>query len=188
MPSAIRIAVGRNDHRLCRTRCCAVADDRRRPGQSPSVGIKAIDWIRVSPRSARPARETSLFGKSALEADRDEKARSVVALSRVPRLAGFTGSLRLPALQLVHRPLVLNANRRHTTTGTCDLGRHKHMLIRLGHKSFLDYGHDFFGRLYEKCGQVIDLNLSLINSKAWLWPRLHRIRPRTGSKASASRR
>ena len=63
-----------------------------------SVGIKAIDWIRVSPRSARPARETSLFGKSALEADRDEKARSVVALSRVPRLAGFTGSLRLPAI------------------------------------------------------------------------------------------
>ena len=64
-----------------------------------SVGIKAIDWTGVSPRSARPARETSLFGKSALEADRDEKARSVVALSRVPRLAGFTGSLRLPAIK-----------------------------------------------------------------------------------------
>ena len=48
--------------------------------------------------SARPARETSLFGTPAFGgADRDEKARSVVALSRVPRLAGFAGSLRLPA-------------------------------------------------------------------------------------------
>jgi hypothetical protein len=47
--------------------------------------------------SARPARETSLFGTSAFGgADRDEKARSVVALSRVPRWAGFAGSLRLP--------------------------------------------------------------------------------------------
>ena len=43
--------------------------------------------------SARPARKTSLFGKSTLASvDRDEKARSVVALSRVPRLARFAGS------------------------------------------------------------------------------------------------
>src|ERR1700757_1206205 len=49
-----------------------------------------LDW--ENPQSARPAKKTSLFGKPALEAGRDEKARSVVALSRVPRLAGFAGS------------------------------------------------------------------------------------------------
>jgi hypothetical protein len=50
----------------------------------PSIG-------RETP-SARPARKTSLFGTPA-DADRDEKARSVVALSRdPPRRAEFAGS------------------------------------------------------------------------------------------------
>ncbi|QXX75973.1 hypothetical protein MHY1_02807 [Methylovirgula sp. HY1] len=49
-----------------------------------------LDWD--DSLSARPARKTSLFGTPALETGRDEKARSVVALSRVPRLAGFAGS------------------------------------------------------------------------------------------------
>src|SRR5580704_7436544 len=59
---------------------------------APSKVFMAIAWIGMRSRSARPARKTSLFGKPALEAGRDEKARSVVALSRVPRLAGFAGS------------------------------------------------------------------------------------------------
>jgi hypothetical protein len=58
----------------------------------------AIAWIGIT-RSARPARKTSLFMTLAVEANRDEKARSVVALSRVSRLAGFTGSLRLPVFK-----------------------------------------------------------------------------------------
>lgn len=108
-----------------------------------SVGVEAIDWIRVSPRSARPARETSLFGKSALEADRDEKARSVVALSRVPRLAGFTGSLRLPAIKDGSQASCPDPVHRHTTTGTCDLGKRKHRRIRPLHKCFLRLKIDF---------------------------------------------
>jgi len=62
---------------------------KRKP---PSKAFMAFAWNGIGSPSARPARKTSLFGKSALEADRDEKARSVVALSRVPRLAGFAGS------------------------------------------------------------------------------------------------
>ena len=52
----------------------------------------AFAWNGMISRSARPARKTSLFGTPDLETGRDEKARSVVALSRVPRLAGFAGS------------------------------------------------------------------------------------------------
>jgi hypothetical protein len=63
--------------------------------------LVAIAWIGET-LSARPARETSLFGTPAFGgADRDEKARSVVALSRVPRLAGFAGSP--PAAGFVER-------------------------------------------------------------------------------------
>jgi hypothetical protein len=87
-----------------------------------SVHGHRLDWDES--RSARPARKTSLFGKPALEAGRDEKARSVVALSRVPRLAGFAGSP--PAAgpyQAVNRPLVRIPANQHTTTGTCEIGR-----------------------------------------------------------------
>ena len=61
-------------------------------GRCASECSVAFAWSGIGSRSARPARKTSLFGKPALEAGRDEKARSVVALSRVPRLAGFAGS------------------------------------------------------------------------------------------------
>ena len=54
--------------------------------------IMAFAWNGDWSRSARPARKTSLFGTPGMESGRDEKARSVVALSRVPRLAGFAGS------------------------------------------------------------------------------------------------
>ena len=78
---------------------------RRRTRTTPKTSASAhairvsvaIDW-KGKTLSARPARETSLFGTPTFGGvDRDEKARSVVALSRVPRLAGFAGSLRLPA-------------------------------------------------------------------------------------------
>src|SRR5262249_14148821 len=44
----------------------------------------ALDWSGKS-RSARPARWTSLFGADLWRANETKKARSVVALSRVPR-------------------------------------------------------------------------------------------------------
>ena len=55
-----------------------------------------MEWdelpLRTPGKKDKPLRYVGLW-----RADRDEKARSVVALSRVPRLAGFAGSLRLPA-------------------------------------------------------------------------------------------
>src|ERR1700684_2037535 len=72
--------------------CCAVGYSgvARR---EPSLGtIMAFAWNGMRSRSARPARKTSLFGKPGLETGRDEKARSVVALSRVPGLVGFACS------------------------------------------------------------------------------------------------
>jgi hypothetical protein len=101
---------------------------RRNP---PSKVFMAIAWIGMRSRSARPARKTSLFGKPALEAGRDEKARSVVALSRVPRLAGFAGSP--PAAgpySAVNRPLVRIPANQHTTTGTCEIGQSEIYAIR----------------------------------------------------------
>src|SRR5580698_11048031 len=44
----------------------------------------ALDWSGRT-RSARPARWTSLFGVDVWTANETKKARSVVALSRVPR-------------------------------------------------------------------------------------------------------
>ena len=93
-----------------------------------SVHGHRLDWDES--RSARPARKTSLFGKPALEAGRDEKARSVVALSRVPRLAGFAGSP--PAAgpySAVNRPLVRIPANQHTTTGTCEIGQRQKYAI-----------------------------------------------------------
>jgi hypothetical protein len=94
-----------------------------------SVHGLRLDW--ENSQSARPARKTSLFGKPALEAGRDEKARSVVALSRVPRLAGFAGSP--PAADpfaAVNRPLVRIPANQHTTTGTCEIGHEQRYAIR----------------------------------------------------------
>ena len=73
---------------------------------------------------ARQERQASSVSQP-LEADRDEKARSVVALSRVPRLAGFAGSPPAAGLySAVNRPLVRIPANRHTTTGTCEIGQH----------------------------------------------------------------
>ncbi|QBR71237.1 hypothetical protein CU048_08020 [Beijerinckiaceae bacterium] len=93
-----------------------------------SVNGHRLDWDESL--SARPARKTSLFGKPALEAGRDEKARSVVALSRVPRLAGFAGSPPAAGpFAAVNRPLVRIPANRHTTTGTCEIGQHGKYVI-----------------------------------------------------------
>jgi hypothetical protein len=95
----------------------------------PGVHGLRLEWEKLL--SARPARKTSLFGKPALEAGRDEKAPSVVALSRVPRLAGFAGSP--PAADpfaAVNRPLVRIPANQHTTTGTCEIGQEERYALR----------------------------------------------------------
>ena len=104
---------------------------------APSKVVMAIAWIGMRSRSARPARKTSLFGKPALEAGRDEKARSVVALSRVPRLAGFAGSPPAAGPFLaVNRPLVRIPADRHATTGTCEIGQSQNMRFAAHYKRF----------------------------------------------------
>src|SRR5215469_17387410 len=51
-----------------------------------SLDPTMLPWIGAGrSRSARPARWTSLFGVDLWRADETKKARSVVALSRVPR-------------------------------------------------------------------------------------------------------
>src|SRR5271170_1722935 len=73
---------------------------------------------------ARQERQASSVSRPLEGSTETKKARSVVALSRVPRLAGYAGSP--PAADLswvVDRPLVRIPTDRHTTTGTCDLGK-----------------------------------------------------------------
>jgi hypothetical protein len=87
-------------HSCAAVRCCAVGY----AGVATKIAagtIMAFAWNGMKSRSARPARKTSLFGTPGLETGRDEKARSVVALSRVPRLAGFAGWP--PAVDLYRR-------------------------------------------------------------------------------------
>jgi hypothetical protein len=122
-------------------RCCAVGHSPRTTRIAPSKAVMAIAWIGMRSRSARPARKTSLFGKPALEAGRDEKARSVVALSRVPRLAGFAGSPpAADSFAAVNRPLVRIPANQHTTTGTCEIGQEERYAIRHALQEF------FFGK------------------------------------------
>jgi hypothetical protein len=104
---------------------------------TPSRALMAFVWSGNESHSARPARKTSLFGKSALEADRDEKARSVVALSRVPRLARFAGSPPAAGpFAAVNRPLVRIPANRHATTGTCEFGQIESKRFAAHYKSF----------------------------------------------------
>ena len=102
--------------------CCAVA--AKIPESLSSTGIsRAFDWNGES-RSARPARKTSLFGKPALEADRDEKARSVVALSRDPPCRRSSPvRLRLPVCFSGVSPASCPASRQPT---------HDHRHVRFG--------------------------------------------------------
>ena len=74
---------------------------RARPASAGEVGALAVRWrhgrarralhprcclgLERETRSARPARWTSLFGVDLWRADETKEARSVVALSRVPR-------------------------------------------------------------------------------------------------------
>ena len=106
-------------------RCCAVGYVAERTSLAAILGSVAIDWKGMIP-SARPARETSLFGKSTFGgADRDQKSpvrrcfKSRPSFGEVRRFASGCRSF----LRAVNRPLVRIPADRHTTTGTCDLGK-----------------------------------------------------------------
>ena len=101
--------------------CCAVAMTRVGLISDLSDQSHRLDEEKSRPH-ARQDRQASLgadFGGPA----ETKKARSVVASSRVPRLAGFAGSPPAAGLpRAVDWPLVQIPADRHTTTGTCVLG------------------------------------------------------------------
>ena len=101
-------------------RCCAVGSTR--PGSRRSVMSHRLERefpFRTPGKKDKPLRYADLW-----RVDRDEKARSVVALSRVPRLKqGSPVRLRLPVGtdgSSASCPIPAN---RHTTTGTCEIGQ-----------------------------------------------------------------
>ena len=101
-------------------RCCAVGFTR--PGSRRPVMSHRLERgfpFRTPGKKDKPLRYADLW-----RVDRDEKARSVVALSRVPRLKrGSPVRLRLPVGtdgSSASCPIPAN---RHTTTGTCEIGQ-----------------------------------------------------------------
>ena len=103
---------------------------------SGAQAAKAIVWTENSRPHARQERQASLivgFGGPT----ETKKARSVVASSRVPRWAGFAGSPPAAGLpRTVNWPLVQIPADRHTTTGTCVLGKPLFGRNALKRKSF----------------------------------------------------
>jgi hypothetical protein len=85
--------------------------------EKPSIGRESP--IRTPGKKDKPLRYADLW-----RVDRDEKARSVVALSRVPRLRrGSPVRLRLPVGTDGLSASCPNPANRHTTTGTCEIGQ-----------------------------------------------------------------
>jgi hypothetical protein len=77
------------------------------PQNAALAAFRAFAWILRGPAPHGRQRKTSLFDTSPYAADSDEEAHSVVALSRVPRSAGFTGSPPAAGpFPAVDRPLV----------------------------------------------------------------------------------
>jgi hypothetical protein len=103
-------------------RSAATPWPRRAKGQK-ALAIEAIVWTRSPVRTPGKIDKplwTSTFGGPT----ETKKARSVVASSRVPRWAGFAGSPPAAGLPgAVNWPLVQIPADRHTTTGTCVLGK-----------------------------------------------------------------
>jgi hypothetical protein len=86
--------------------------------------IRAIVWTRKCPVRTPGKIDKPLWAPTFGGPAETKKARSVVASSRVPRLAGFAGSPPAAGLPgAVNWPLVQIPADRHTTTGTCVLGK-----------------------------------------------------------------
>jgi hypothetical protein len=100
----------------------AVAMTRLGP-DSPQA-IRAIVWTRKCPVRTPGKIDKPLWALTFGGPAETKKARSVVASSRVPRWAGFAGSPPAAGLlRTVNWPLVQIPADRHTTTGTCVLGK-----------------------------------------------------------------
>ena len=86
--------------------------------------IRAIVWTRKCPVRTPGKIDKPLWAPTFGGPAETKKARSVVASSRVPRWAGFAGSPPAAGLpRTVNWPLVQIPADRHTTTGTCVLGK-----------------------------------------------------------------
>ena len=100
----------------------------RRGQDAPKAGkpqaIRAIVWTRKCPVRTPGKIDKPLWAPTFGGPAETKKARSVVASSRVPRWAGFAGSPPAAGLpRTVNWPLVQIPADRHTTTGTCVLGK-----------------------------------------------------------------
>ena len=94
------------------------------PETEQPQAIRAIVWTRRCPVRTPGKKDKPLWAPTFGGPAETKKARSVVASSRVPRLAGFAGSPPAAGLpRTVNWPLVQIPADRHTTTGTCVLGK-----------------------------------------------------------------
>jgi hypothetical protein len=94
------------------------------PEADQPQAIRAIVWTRKCPVRTPGKIDKPLWAPTFGGPAETKKARSVVASSRVPRLAGFAGSPPAAGLpRTVNWPLVQIPADRHTTTGTCVLGK-----------------------------------------------------------------
>ena len=116
------------------------------PGPAQPQAIRAIVWTRKCPVRTPGKIDKPLWAPTFGGPAETKKARSVVASSRVPRLAGFAGSPPAAGLPgAVNWPLVQIPADRHTTTGTCVLGKHHYLgESRAGARVFL-LGEHFAG-------------------------------------------
>ncbi len=104
-------------------RSAATPWPRRAKGGKPQA-IRAIVWTRKCPVRTPGKIDKPLWAPTFGGPAETKKARSVVASSRVPRWAGFAGSPPAAGLpRTVNWPLVQIPADRHTTTGTCVLGK-----------------------------------------------------------------
>ena len=104
-------------------RSAATPWPRRAEAGKPQA-IRAIVWTRKCPVRTPGKIDKPLWAPTFGGPAETKKARSVVASSRVPRWAGFAGSPPAAGLPgAVNWPLVQIPADRHTTTGTCVLGK-----------------------------------------------------------------
>ena len=123
----------------------------RRGHDTPRAGepqaIRAIVWTRRCPVRTPGKIDKPLWAPTFGGPAETKKARSVVASSRVPRWAGFAGSPPAAGLpRTVNWPLVQIPADRHTTTGTCVLGKITIWVNRAGAQEFFPPPANNFAR------------------------------------------
>ena len=113
----------KSHRRTARAVSCYAVAKTRSEAEKPQA-IRAIVWTRKCPVRTPGKIDKPLWAPTFGGPAETKKARSVVASSRVPRWAGFAGSPPAAGLPgAVNWPLVQIPADRHTTTGTCVLGK-----------------------------------------------------------------